>query len=172
MAEGVTADLVTGGMQGLQMRNPELVAVHVDPVREAATDIVGGLHAVVGEDRAGLGPGAGGEVVEAQGEDAARRRDGHPLDVEIARGPPAHLVDLLHGANASGRRLTFRPPCLPAKPESVAESPGSSQRARRCHNGHNGTGAWRGPRCVRRGSVVFVVMNPASGLLAAKGPPV
>ena len=105
VAEGVAADLVTGGVQRLQVRNPELVAVHVDPVREAAADIVGGLHAMVGEDRPGLGPGAGREVVEAQGEDAARRRDGHRVDVEIARGPPAHLVDLLHAAVIARGRL-------------------------------------------------------------------
>ena len=73
VAEGVAADLMTGGVELLQVVGGELRQAQVLAVRQAAGDIVGGGDAVVLEDRAGLGPGADRDVVERQAEDAARR---------------------------------------------------------------------------------------------------
>ncbi|MNJ31255.1 hypothetical protein D3C77_258830 [compost metagenome] len=97
VVEGVAADLMPRLMRGLQVLDLELGLADVLAAAQPAGDVVGRPDPVLGQDRAGLGPGAGREVVEAEAENPARRRDGRRPHPEVAGRAAAHLVDpLLH----------------------------------------------------------------------------
>ena len=90
--------LLRRGVQRLQLFGGELGQVQIGAALQPAADVVGGENPVVGQDRPGDAPGALGKVVKAEAEQAARGGHGHRLDLQIAGGAPAELVQLSHGA--------------------------------------------------------------------------
>src|SRR5690606_12632548 len=108
-------------MGGLQVFDLELGLADVLAAAHAARDVIGRPDPVFGQDRPRLGPGAGREIIEAEAENAARRRDRHRPDAQVARRPAAHLIDPLlhHGRLLAHRRLQkgegFGPLALLAK---------------------------------------------------------
>uniref|UniRef100_A0A0N4Z3T2 Glycine--tRNA ligase n=1 Tax=Parastrongyloides trichosuri TaxID=131310 RepID=A0A0N4Z3T2_PARTI len=107
VVEGVAADLVPGLMRGLQVFDLELGLADVRAAAQAARDVIGRPDPVFSQDRPRLGPGAGWEIIEAEAENAAGRRDRHRPDAQVARRPAAHLINPLlhHGRLLAHRRL-------------------------------------------------------------------